>query len=119
MIHIGVYCNTLLKPFSCFPPPFYFVSHFVLSCVQLNIVRFLAKRLFETSKVGHHDNAGLPFKKVLEEVRFLSLPRAKVSYYWLRVYPAEMICAGWFMTGGDALLRLLVSGLGLPPVAGW
>ncbi|CAM9368398.1 unnamed protein product [Ectocarpus sp. 4 AP-2014] len=44
---------------------------------HLNIVTFLAKRLFDTTKAAQAGNAGIPFKKVLEEARFLSLPRAK------------------------------------------
>ncbi|CBJ28915.1 conserved unknown protein [Ectocarpus siliculosus] len=46
---------------------------------HLNIVTFLAKRLFDTTKAAQAGNAGIPFKKVLEEARFLSLPRAKDS----------------------------------------
>eukprot|EP00903_Cladosiphon_okamuranus_P011700 g11004.t2 len=44
---------------------------------HLNIVTFLAKRLFDTTKVAQAGNAGVAFKKVLEEARFLSLPMAK------------------------------------------
>ena len=46
---------------------------------QLNIMSFLAKRVFEITKVAQAGNAGIPFKKILEEVKFLSLPRAKVK----------------------------------------
>lgn len=45
---------------------------------QLNIVSFLAKKLLYTAKVAQADNAGIPFKKVVEEAKFLSLPRVKV-----------------------------------------
>lgn len=46
--------------------------------MQLNICTFLGKRLFDTTKAAQAGNAGVPFKKVLEEARYLSLPRAKV-----------------------------------------
>lgn len=58
---------------------------------QLNIVTFLAKRLFDTTKVAQAGNAGIPFKKVLEEAKFLSLPVAKVhermQFFWDGVRP--------------------------------
>ena len=40
---------------------------------------FLAKRIFESTKVAQAGNAGIPFKKILEEVKFMSLPQAKVK----------------------------------------
>lgn len=43
------------------------------------MVTFLAKRLFDTTKTAQAGNAGIPFKKVLDEAKFLSLPRAKVG----------------------------------------
>ena len=43
------------------------------------MVTFLAKRLFDTTKAAQAGNAGIPFKKVLDEAKFLSLPRAKVN----------------------------------------
>lgn len=55
------------------------------AALQLNIVTFLAKRLFDTTKVAQAGNAGIPFKKVLEEAKFLSLPRAKVGTHRMHV----------------------------------
>ena len=64
----------------CTPPAVLWAYSLALTAaLQLNIVTFLAKRLFDTTKVAQAGNAGVPFKKVLEEARFLSLPLAKVS----------------------------------------
>lgn len=65
-VYLRARCSAVLCTCSPTPP------------LQLNIVTFLAKRLFDTTKVAQAGNAGVPFKKVLEEARFLSLPLAKV-----------------------------------------
>lgn len=62
--------------------------------LQLNIVTFLAKRLFDTTKAAQAGNAGVPFKKVLEEARFLSLPSAKVNGPSSCFSPCCVVAAG-------------------------
>lgn len=76
----------------------------VLTGEQLNIVSFLAKRLLYTTKIAQADNAGIPFKKVVEEAKFLTLPRAKVMrsllYAWSD-FEFMLIGCVWLLFSAD------------------
>lgn len=67
---------------------------------QLNICSYLVSRLFDTTKAGQIEGSGVHIHKVFNEVKHLSLPRAKARFSLKRrslwPFEADMLAAIYF-----------------------